>query len=107
MGAPGRGVAGHEEGDCCVGEGGGWSGELVVGLVLVSEVGEDVDDAALVDLRRIAGQEEVDGQDEGDDEFAGWWGRGGEKIGEGACREDVEEGEDGVEETDFFVGDEA
>lgn len=57
MGAPGGGVAGHEEGYCSEVVG-GW--ERVVVFMFVAEVREDGDYAALVILGCIEGEDEVD-----------------------------------------------
>lgn len=94
MGAPGGGVAGHEEADGCVGESGGRGqgeegGEVVAGLVFVAEVGEHVDDAALVDLGDVAGKEDVGGEEDCDCGFAGERGSGGEEGCEGFGGYDV------------------
>lgn len=69
----------------------------------MAEVGEDVYDAALVDLGCVGCYEDVGCEEDGEDGFAGW-GPGGEEYGYGAGGEEVEEGEDGVQEADFFVG---
>ena len=65
MAAPRRGVAGHQEADgrvqhCWWGGGGGVRGEGVAGFVLVPDVVQDGDYAALVGLRGVAGYGDVE-----------------------------------------------
>lgn len=59
VGAPGGAVAGHEEGCCGYGRGMGIGGGIEAGFVGVAEVREHVDDAALMYLRRVAGDEHI------------------------------------------------
>ena len=120
--APRRAVAGHEEAD---GHGGVCEGDVrdvrglgeVVGFVLVAEVSEDGKGGALVVLGREGCDEDVCDQEGGEEEaledrgggvasWGGWRDAGEEEGGEGGGGEGVQGWEKGVDEADFFVGDE-
>jgi hypothetical protein len=63
-------VAGHEEGDCGVGDALGFRAELVqvvARLVLVAEVGDHIDYATLVRYRDIPAKHDVGQEKESDD----------------------------------------
>ena len=93
-------------------------------FVFVAQEFGDGEGSALVDLCCVEGDEDVENEDGVEEGSAagggdgcsfggggeGWWVCcdgfcGGEEGRDGGAGEDVEEGEEGVDEADFFVGD--
>lgn len=75
-------------------------------FVLMPQVRQHVDNPALVDLRDIACNGEVEKEQESEDCLA----RCSERVeegGKGASSKNVQKGQHGIEEADFLVGDEA
>ena len=75
-------------------------------FMLMPQVRQHVDNPALVDLRDIARNGEIQKDQESEDSLARCSERTKEG-GKGASSENVQKGQHGIEEADFLVGNEA
>jgi len=102
-------MAWHEEADGGVEDGlrvgRGQVAQLVAEFMLVTQVVEHVDDAALVDLRNEAANNDIDGEEDDEQGRSGEWAVGREGDVEWSRGQHMQEREDRIQETDLLVGD--